>query len=124
MIHPPRTRFAIALLCVLSLVGCTPPGVTVSTGPQQTTITGRLASEQRGDAGCAWIATTADQRVEVAYPNGWHVEFDPLLLFDEAGQRRARDGDTLSLTGYFQAVGASVCHPDRMFVATQVTAPP
>lgn len=118
-----RARLAISLLVVLgTLAGCTPPGITVSTGPQVTTITGRLAGQPRGDAGCAWLETGGTQRIEVAYPNGWHIEFDPLTLYDEAGRQRAKGGDTLTVRGYFEEVGASVCQPQRMFAATEVTA--
>lgn len=116
-------RFGLHLLIALLLAGCTPPGITVSTGPQETTISGRFAGELRGDAGCAWLETTGGGRIEIAYPNGWRVDFDPLALYDEAGRQRAKDGDTLLVEGYFQQVGASVCQPQRMFVAIEVSAP-
>lgn len=84
---------------------------------------GRFAGELPGDGGCAWLETTAGQSVEVAYPNRWRVEFDPLALFDEAGRQRAKDGDMLVVKGYFQEVGASICQQQRIFVATEVSAP-
>lgn len=103
------------------LTACTPPGVTVSTGPRETSITGRLGGEPHGDAGCAWLETDLGDRVEVVYPNGWHVEFDPVALFDEAGREIAVVGDTIVVEGYFNDVGASLCNPQRTFVATRVT---
>lgn len=125
MNRPSRLAWLGLVLSVgLCLEACTSPGITVGTGPQETTISGRFAGEPMGDAGCAWIEASGAQRIEVAYPNGWHVQFDPLLLVDDAGQQRARGGDTLSVKGYFLAVGASLCQPDRMFVATEVTVSP
>lgn len=57
----------------------------------------------------------------MVYPNGWHVEFDPVALFDEAGREIAVVGDTIVVEGYFNDVGASLCNPQRTFVATRVT---
>lgn len=120
--RPIQLRVVISLLAVLwTLAGCSPPGITVSTGPRETTIAGRFGGEPRGGAGCAWIETSASERIEVAYPNGWRVEFDPLALYDDAGREQAKGGDTLIIDGYYQEVGASICQPQRMFVATDVS---
>jgi hypothetical protein len=115
-----QPRVWVSVLVVLWIAGCTPAGTTVGTGPQETTISGRFTGEARGDAGCAWLQTD-DQRIEVSYPNAWRVDFDPLGLYDEAGRLRAKGGDTIVAKGYFQEVGASVCQPERMFAATEVT---
>jgi hypothetical protein len=120
---PARLALWSGLVVLLpTSAGCTPGGVTVSTGPEATTIKGRFAGEPRGDAGCAWLETTAGEQIEVAYPNGWRIEFDPLVLSDDADRLRARSGDWLTVKGYFQEVGASICQPQRMFVATEVAA--
>lgn len=111
----------ILLMAFVSLSACSPPGVTVSTGPRETSITGRLGGESRADASCAWIETNAGERVEVIYPNGWHVEFDPVALFNAAGRRVAAEGDAIRVEGYFSDVGASVCTPQRSFNATRVS---
>lgn len=113
---------AVLLITAAVLTACTPPGVTVSTGPRETTITGRFGGEPRGDAGCAWLKTGSGERVEVVYPNGWHVAFDPVALFDANGRKVAAAGDTILVKGYFNDVGASLCSPQRSFVATRVTA--
>lgn len=113
---------AILLIAAVLLPACTPPGVTVSTGPREETITGRLGGEPRGDAGCAWLETGSGQRVEVEYPNGWHVEFDPVAVFDESGHQVAALGDMIEAEGYFNDVGASLCTPQRSFVAIRVSA--
>lgn len=47
----------------------------------------------------------------MVYPNGWHVEFDPVALFDETGREVAEQSDTLVVEGYFNDVGASLCNP-------------
>jgi hypothetical protein len=112
------------LLIASTLSACTPPSVTVSTGPRETSITGALGGEARGDAGCAWIETSSGERVEVVYPNGWHVEFDPVALFDNVGRRVATEGDSLLVDGYFSAVGASLCTPRLSFNATGVSVRP
>lgn len=113
---------AILLIAALVLPACTPPGVTVSTGPREETIAGRLGGEPRGDGGCAWLETGSGERVEVEYPNGWHVEFDPVALFDENGDQVAGEGDTIRAEGYFNEVGASLCTPQQSFVATRISA--
>lgn len=87
------------------------------------TIVGRFGGEARGDAGCAWIQTNSGERVEVTYPNGWRIEFEPPALYDDGGRQRAKPGDILTVTGYFADVGASVCRPQRMFEATEVGGP-
>jgi len=115
----PAAAFLMIALTVLT--ACTPRGTTVSTGPQETTITGRLGGATRGDAGCAWLETSSGERIAVVYPNGWHIEFTRVALFDETGRQVAEDGETLVLDGYFNQVGASVCNPERSFVATRVT---
>lgn len=117
----PAGAAIVLLIAVTFLAACTPPGVTLSTGPRETSITGRFGGEPRGDAGCAWIETSSGERVEVVYPNGWHVEFDPLALFDETGRKLAEQGDTLVVEGYFNDVGASLCNPQRAFSATRVS---
>ncbi len=117
----PRSAAAVLLIAAAALTACTPPGVTVSTGPRETSITGRFGGEPRGDAGCAWVETGSGQQVEVVYPNGWRVEFDPLALFDESGREVAAAGDTIVVEGYFNDVGASLCNPQRSFVATRVS---
>lgn len=111
----------VVLVAAVSLTACSPPGVTVSTGPRETLITGRLGGESRGDAGCAWIATSAGERIEVVYPNAWHVEFDPVALFDDAGQQVAAEGDMIFVDGYFSDVGASACTPQRSFNAIRIS---
>lgn len=110
----------ILLIVAVSVSACW-PGVTVSTGPRETIITGSLGGVPRGDAGCAWILTSAGERVEVVYPNAWHVEFDPVALFDDVGRQVAGEGDTLVVDGYFSDIGASVCTPQRNFNATRVS---
>lgn len=116
-----RRRLATVLLAAALLPACTPPGVTESTGPRETTLSGRLGGEPRGDAGCAWVETDTGERVEVVYPNGWHMEFDPVSLFDERGVEVAAAGDRIIVDGYFNDVGASLCNPNRGFVAERVT---
>lgn len=111
---------AIVLALGVSLSSCSPPGFTVSTGPRETSVTGRLGGEARGDAGCAWIVTNAGEQIEVVYPNAWHVEFDPVALFDDAGRQVAAKGETIVVEGYFSDVGASACTPQRSFNATRV----
>ena len=120
----PARSVAAILLIAATLSACAPPGVTVSTGPRETSITGVLGGEARGDAGCAWIQTSSGERVEVVYPNGWHIEFDPVALFDDGGRRVATEGDTLLVGGYFSDVGASLCTPQRSFNATGVSLRP
>jgi len=116
---------AIAITAgLLTLSACSPPGFTVSTGPQETTITGEFGGEPRGDSGCAWIQTSSAERVEVTYQNNWRLEFDPPALFDQAGRLRATAGDTLTVVGYFEDVGASICQPQRAFLANDVSVEP
>jgi hypothetical protein len=111
--------FAVVLMVAVPiLAGCLSPGATVSTGPRQTTIIGRLA----GDGTCAWLETGAGQRIEVAYPDGWRLELDPLALYDDGGHLHASEGDTLMVEGYFGEMGASVCDPEQIFLATAVSA--
>jgi hypothetical protein len=92
----------------------------VSNGPRETTIAGRLTGEPRGEAGCAWLETATGQRVEVSYPNGWRIEFDPVAIYDETDRSRGAEGDILTVVGYFAEVGDSVCRPEAMFIATDV----
>jgi hypothetical protein len=118
-----RTTLASAAIAVavFFVVGCM-PGVTISTGPDATTITGTFAAEARGDAGCAWLETSEGERIEVTYPDGWQIALDPVALYDDQGQLRASAGGRLTIDGYFPDVGDSVCHPQLMFVATKVSA--
>ena len=110
----------MVVVSLVALSGCSPPGFTLSTGPQETTLTGQSGGEPRGDAGCAWIETSGGEKVEVTYPNGWRVEFGPPALYDDAGRLRAKAGDNLTIVGYFEDVEASVCQPQRAFVANEV----
>lgn len=112
---------AVLLIALTVLAACDQQGVTVSSGPQETTIIGRLGGAAQGEAGCAWLETSSGQKVEVVYPNGWHIEFTSVALFDETGRQVAKEGDTLQVDGYFNDVGASVCNPQRSFNATRVT---
>lgn len=113
---------ALVLAIAAALMACTPPGTTESTGLRETALTGQLSGEPRGDAGCAWVETAPGERVEVVYPNGWRVEFEPVAVFDEQGRQVAAEGDTLRVEGYFNDVGASLCTAARSFVATRVMA--
>jgi hypothetical protein len=110
----------ILLIVAVSVSACWPGGA-VNTGPRETSITGRLGGVPRGEAGCAWILTSAGERIEVVYPNAWHVEFDPVAVFDDGGRQVAGEGNTLIVEGYFSDISASVCAPERSFNATRVT---
>jgi hypothetical protein len=115
------SRLVLAAATVLSIAACTPQGPTVSEGPTATQVAGRFDGVARGDAGCAWIDTDAGDRVELLYPNGWRVEFDPLAAFDETGARRIEAGQSVVVDGYYGESGASLCETDGSFVVTDVT---
>ena len=102
------------------LTACSPPGTTVGEGPKRQEITGEFDGEASGDTGCAWIETDAAERIELLYPNGWRVEFDPPAVYDETGALRVEAGDTVVVYGSFGEVGASLCPADAASLVTDL----
>ncbi len=109
---------ALMGLCLV-LAGCQADG-SLKIGPQRETVSGRLTSEMRGSVGCAWLVAEDGLRIEVLYPNGWRVEFEPVTVYDESGAAFARDGDVLAVTGSYGGVGDTTCRSGPLFGAEEV----
>ncbi|MFN2484682.1 MAG: hypothetical protein ABR509_07080 [Candidatus Limnocylindria bacterium] len=91
-------------------------------GLERADIIGTLGGDPQLEGGCAWIDAEDGERYEVVYPNGWHVDQDPLRLIDPDGEVAAQAGDRIGLVGAVDAAMASICQIGPIFVATEVLA--
>ena len=112
----------VAFVMAVLLAGCRSDG-TLSVGPQRETISGRLGGEMRGSVGCAWLEGADGLRTEVAYPNHWRLEFEPLTLLDDEGAVFARQGDVVTVSGTYGGVGDTACRSGPLFGADEVRRP-
>lgn len=114
-------RSVLIVLIAAFAAGCD-RGIQITAGPRVEVLTGSLAGDSGGSVGCAWIEDVNGQRVEVFWPDGWSVEFDPVRLFDDRHDLIATAGDEVTVTGYYNQVGGSLCAVGRAFSARSVTA--
>jgi hypothetical protein len=106
-----------ALLAIPLLTGCG-QGSLVVEGPRQVAMQGTLESGRIDDESCVWLRDARGLRVDVSYPDGWRVEFDPLRLRDRSGAVVAERGDVIAVRGP-DGIGESICG-DAYFVADAV----
>ena len=81
---------------------------------------GTLGGDPNLEGGCAWIDGEDGERYEVVYPEGWHIETDPLRLLDPNGEVAAEGGDRIGLVGGVGEGMASICQVGTIFIATEV----
>lgn len=126
------------LLLALSVVAtaCSEPseapttttGSTAATGPvelpanpdppKSATIYATLQGDAALDGGCVWLRQT-NTEFSVLWPTGFTAEFDPVRLYDEAGNLIAEEGDRLAVTGTF-APEPTDYQPYRCAVGTEL----
>jgi hypothetical protein len=114
---------ALALALGALTASCGIGGRQVSDAQPDTALVGSF--EMGTDDGlpfCEWIEVTGGDRVQVIWPDGWDVRFEPLTLIDDAGQVVATEGDQLRLTGTLGSVGQSSCFDGPIFAANSVAA--
>lgn len=84
-----------------------------------TTVTGALAGNADLEGGCAWLETD-DGSVEVLWPEGYRVTFDPVRLRGPDGEAVAEAGDEVTVEGEFAEDRASICQVGDIFQASAV----
>lgn len=124
-----RGAVAAALVAaMLMLAGCggqedPTMGSDGQAGDQQnggaTTVTGALAGNADLEGGCAWLETD-DGSVEVVWPEGYRVTFDPVRLRGPDGEAIAEAGDEVTVEGRFAEDRASICQVGDIFEASAV----
>ena len=117
------SRVLLALVLAALATGCVDRGTSLSTGPKVETLTGFLSGKAGSAVSCAWLQDSNGRRVEVFWPDRWSVEFEPVRLLDEQGHEIAQEGDAVSVTGYYNEVGASLCALGTTFSARTVSVP-
>jgi hypothetical protein len=82
-------------------------------------VCGDLGGDPAFEGGCAWIQTESD-RLEVRYPGGWRVDFEPIVhLLGPAGEDYAA-GDRVCVRGNLVDGAVSTCMVGRVFLAELV----
>jgi hypothetical protein len=88
------------------------------TGQVSGSVTGTLGGDAGLEGGCAWL-DTPQGRIQVIYPDGYDVAFDPLRLSGPDGVV-AEEGDTVTVRGELGEGLVSTCQVGPMFTATEV----
>jgi hypothetical protein len=107
------------------LVTTSPPGPSTGstrepTNPQAThTLSGTLGGSASLEGGCAWLETEQD-RIQVRYPEGYRVAFDPLRLLGPDGAVVAREGEQVTITGSPAQALLTVCQVGELWQADEV----
>jgi hypothetical protein len=136
-ISPMTIRFATLVLTLLLVAGAcsetsdTPTTTTGSTAaagpvelpanpdpPKSATIYATLQGDATLDGGCVWLRQT-NIDFSVLWPTGFTADFDPIRLYNEAGNLVAEEGDQVVATGAF-AVDASEYQPHRCTVGAEL----
>lgn len=84
-------------------------------------VRGTLGGDAQLEGGCAWL-DTATGRVDVSYPEGYAIAFDPLRLTGPDGAVVAAEGDALTVNGRPLPDATSFCQVGELFAADAVTA--
>jgi hypothetical protein len=146
-------RFALSLLCAVTLAACAAPGIdaTRSPTPERGSMEPRepssrptfdLVSRQpsrapAGDGttisgllgadaiegGCGYLQAPNGTRYQVIYPDGWDLQLNPLQLTSPEGEIVARGGDEVTVRGDETSEMASICQIGPMFRAIEVVLP-
>lgn len=121
-----RTSLGLRLCLVVGLAlvssGCVGGELVVQT-PRQLSLQGRLEGGHVDEWECAWLVDAGGRRVEVMYPPGWEVRFNPVRLVDPSDGVAAEDGDVVRVTGP-EGIGDSVCSHDVFSAETVEIVPP
>lgn len=80
---------------------------------------GTLGGDASLEGGCAWL-DTSDGRLEVLYPEGYEVRFEPLRLLGPDGETIAEEGDTVRVRGRVAEDRMSICQVGTIFQASEV----
>ena len=86
------------------------------------TFTGALGGDPHLEGGCVWLETP-EQRLEVAWPDGWEADPDPVALRDPDGTLVAEAGDEITVTGEIDDSAMTICQIGPLLRATDVTGP-
>jgi hypothetical protein len=112
-------RAATAAVALVLLAGCASAGGDDPAATQPGgSVTGTLAGDPALEGGCAWL-DTAQGRIQVLYPDGYEVSFDPLRLTGPDGVV-AEEGDSVTVRGEHGEALVSTCQVGHLFTATQV----
>lgn len=98
-------------------------GTTVVQGPAIGSLTGRLTGGLSPDPDpydCAWLVTPDGGHIDVMYPVGWEVLYDPVRLIDPTGTIVATEGDIVRVMGPVGGIGESGCSELMPFSADTV----
>lgn len=109
-----------AVLIAVLVLGCDRGGTTLTEGPTKETLSGLLVGGSMNGIDCAWIEEPSGRPVEVFWPDQWRTEYDPVAVYDQNGIIIAKEGDTVTLSGFFSEVGASLCSTEGLFNAEKV----
>lgn len=82
-------------------------------------ISGVLRGDAQLEGGCAWLETDAGN-VEVFYPPGYEIAFDPVRLVGPDGEVVATEGEQVTVRGQAATDMASICQVGTLFQATEV----
>lgn len=110
----------MAALVAISVMGCSRDGFPLTDAPTTQVLSGVLVGGSVDGVDCAWIQEPSGRRIEIFWPDRWSLEFDPLAIYDENRAPVISAGDSVSLSGYFAEVGASLCSGDAVFNAERV----
>lgn len=80
----------------------------------------------RESEGCVWYVLDNGTEVRIIWPFGYSAQFDPFIVFDNAGRAVAKDGDSLRAEGDGPLDGAvDACGRSRYVVlADPISAQP
>jgi hypothetical protein len=81
--------------------------------------TGTLGSDAI-EGGCVYLETPDGRRLEVLYPDGWHVQRSPLALVGPDGTVVAEAGDPVTIRGAEARDMVSICQMGPIVRAVEV----
>jgi len=103
-------RLVAAIGLGVVAAGCI-PGELVEQTPRPLSLEGTLQQGRVDGWECAWLIDARGRRIDVMYPPGWDVKFDPVRLVAASGQVVAEEGDVIRVAGP-ESIGDSVCSHD------------
>ena len=108
----PRCAVRGLILAALAVVGC---GITrvslpsgVSTGDSPAALVGPFSVAGRSSDGCVWLEMNGSQ-FGALWPQGYSATFDPVRVYDQAGQLVATEGEQLWAGGGFASGHTAPC---------------
>ncbi len=118
----------IGLILALSLPLAGAPGALPTSVHGEQFLSGRLGGNAKLEGGCVWLDAVGNRaggepsRYLPLWPEGYHVRFDPVRLYDRHDRVVAQEGDVITVQGRTRDDVYTTCNLGMVYEVERILA--